>query len=89
MGNTSMDVHEATRRDERSITLSISGMTCDGCARSVTRILLNVPGVTQAQVDFRGGSAVVEGTARPQALVEAIADAGFGKATLDCSMKIF
>jgi copper chaperone CopZ len=73
-----MEMHESARRDERSISLSISGMTCDGCARSVTRILLNVPGVTQAQVDFRNGSALVEGTARPQALEQAIADAGYG-----------
>src|SRR3974377_2034941 len=73
-----MEVHESTRRDERSITLSISDMTCDGCARSVERILLSVPGVTQAQVDFRNGSALVEGTAPRQALAEAIADAGYG-----------
>jgi copper chaperone CopZ len=73
-----MDAHESTRRDERSISLSISGMTCDGCARSVKRILLNVPGVTQANVDFRDGSALVEGTASPQAIAEAIADAGYG-----------
>jgi Cu+-exporting ATPase len=78
MGKTTMHVHESTRGEERSITLSISGMTCDGCARSVERILLNVPGVTQAQVDFRNGSAIVEGTAPPQVLAEAVADAGYG-----------
>jgi copper chaperone CopZ len=85
-----MDVHESTRRDERPISLSISGMTCDGCAQSVKRILLKVPGVTQVQVDFRDGSALVEGNASAQALAEAIAGAGYGvKTTPNWSMKIF
>jgi len=73
-----MGVHQSTRSDERSITFSISGMTCDGYARSVERVLLNVPGVRQAQVDFRDGSAVVEVTTRPQRLAAAVTEAGFG-----------
>ena len=46
-------------------TLSISGMTCSGCANTLTRVLSRVPGVEHASVDFPGGRAVVRGTARP------------------------
>ena len=63
-----------------AVTLSISGMTCNGCVRSVTQVLSKVTGVTRVAVDLAGGSAVIEGTALPEALAEAVAAAGFGVA---------
>lgn len=59
-------------------TLSISGMTCGGCANTVTRVLSRVPGVDSANVDFGSGRAAVAGTARPQDLIRAVEAAGYG-----------
>jgi len=60
------------------ITLSVSGMTCGGCAGTVKRVLTQVAGVTGIEVDLASGRAVVAGTAQPQDLVEAVKGAGFG-----------
>lgn len=58
--------------------LSVSGMTCDGCAKTVIRILSRVPSVSGAEVDFAAGRALVRGSANPQDLVAAIQAAGYG-----------
>lgn len=63
--------HEAT-------TLSVSGMTCAGCANTVTRILSRVPGVLEAAVDLKAGRATVRGKAIPADLVTALEAAGYG-----------
>ena len=60
------------------ITLAISGMTCAGCASTVTRVLSRVAGVVSAQVDLAQGRATVEGSVAPEALVRAVEGAGFG-----------
>lgn len=58
--------------------LSITGMTCDGCANAVRRALSRVAGVERAEVDLARGRAVVAGVARPEDLVAAVKAAGFG-----------
>lgn len=58
--------------------LWISGMTCNGCANTVTRVLSRVPGVTNATVDFGSGRATVMGSACPEDLVAAVQAAGYG-----------
>ncbi|HEX4024068.1 MAG TPA: heavy metal-associated domain-containing protein [Steroidobacteraceae bacterium] len=68
----------ASHNPAATVELSVSGMTCDGCASTVTRILLRVPGVTGARVDLAGGHASVAGTASAQELVAAVQAAGFG-----------
>ncbi|HEY1941152.1 MAG TPA: heavy metal-associated domain-containing protein [Roseiarcus sp.] len=60
-----------------SVALSISGMTCSGCANAVTRVLSRVPGVASARVDLASGRAVVVGEARPEDLIVAVEAAGF------------
>ena len=41
------------------LTMRVEGMTCDGCARHVTKALQGVPGVEQAQVgSWKSGQAV-------------------------------
>jgi copper chaperone CopZ len=71
---------DVTNRAGERIALSISGMTCGGCANTVKRVLSQVPGVTATEVDLGAGTALVEGTARPQQLVDAVEAAGFGAA---------
>lgn len=60
-----------------AITLSITGMTCDGCAGAVTRVLSRVPGVSEARVELAAGRAIVTGSASPDALIAAVAAAGY------------
>lgn len=69
---------ELDSENSGGITLSISGMTCSGCANTVTRVLSRVPGVDSANVDFDNDHALVTGTARPEDLVNAVEAAGYG-----------
>jgi len=46
-------------RTMATVTLQVSGMTCQGCVRSVTRVLQSVPGVSQAEVALENGQATV------------------------------
>ncbi|MHB1617774.1 MAG: heavy-metal-associated domain-containing protein [Metallibacterium sp.] len=54
----------------------MSGMTCAGCARNVTRLLSQVAGVVDAEVDLARGEARVCGTAAFDALAQALEGAG-------------
>ena len=58
--------------------LSITGMTCAGCANTVTRVLSRVAGVDSATVDIASGRAMVTGDARAEDLIAAVAAAGYG-----------
>ncbi len=61
-----------------SIDLAVEGMTCASCVGRVERALRAVPGVTEASVNLATERASVRGTASPQALVTAVAAAGYG-----------
>ena len=39
--------------------LKVTGMSCGGCVKSVTKVLLELPGVDQAEVSLERGEAVV------------------------------
>lgn len=57
--------------------LTITGMTCGSCARSVERALSRVPGVQRANVDLTSGRAIIEGSASLAALVSGVQAAGY------------
>lgn len=59
--------------------LKVTGMTCGMCVQHVTQALQSVAGVTQATVDLTSGNAVVnhELAAKPEALAEAVSEAGY------------
>lgn len=62
----------------RRLEMQIDGMSCDGCVRSVTRVLSRLAGVTVLGVEV--GSAMVElddARASEQELVRAVEKAGF------------
>ena len=44
---------------EKTIKLNIGGMTCQGCADTVTRYLKREGGVEQVSIDWEAGSGVV------------------------------
>jgi Cu+-exporting ATPase len=60
--------------------MTVHGMTCGGCARSVERKLASTPGVSRAIVDLANQSATVEydaGTVKPETLAAAVRQIGF------------
>ncbi|MGM0987521.1 MAG: heavy metal translocating P-type ATPase [Pseudomonadota bacterium] len=70
----------AEENDTRATTrrLSISGMTCASCVKSVQQALERTPGVVGAEVNFGTHTAQVRGRADPDALVRAVEDVGYG-----------
>lgn len=68
-----------------TITLKIDGMTCGGCVSSVTRVLNETAGVSNAQVDLASGTATVQFDAaqtNAAALIDVVEDAGFDAAAI-------
>ena len=62
---------------DATVCLAVEGMTCQGCARKLTRALLETEGVSAAEVDHETGTAVVYGAATTPSLSAAVASAGF------------
>lgn len=63
--------------------LRVQGMTCQGCVRSVTRVLQELPGVETVDVSLERGEAAVRhdaGRVPVEALRRAVQDAGFASA---------
>ena len=61
-----------------SYQLLIDGMSCASCVGRVQNALENVPGVSRARVNLAERSALVMGTASPQALIAAVVQTGYG-----------
>ncbi|MFB6120202.1 MAG: heavy-metal-associated domain-containing protein [Halobacteriaceae archaeon] len=64
-----------------TITLSVQGMSCDGCEEIVEDALEEVSGVEEAEADHEADTASVEGDANPDDLVEAVDFAGYEAST--------
>lgn len=61
-----------------TVMLTVTGMTCGGCAKTVTRVLSGVEGVAKVHVDLQSECATVTGTAAAHELIRAVESAGFG-----------
>ena len=62
------------------VNLKVGGMTCQGCVRSVKKVLEGVPGVEHADVSLERAEAQVRfdpATANPGLLAQAVRDAGY------------
>ena len=57
---------------------TVTGMTCAACQARVEKAVNAVPGVTACAVSLLTNSMGVEGTAAPEAIVKAVAAAGYG-----------
>lgn len=57
--------------------LTVKGMTCDGCVRSVTRAIKRAAPDAAVAVDLASGRVEVSGTVSPQAARAAIEAAGY------------
>ena len=66
--------------DRVQVTLRVEGMTCDGCARHVTKALNAVPGVLESRVPtWQGGKATVlmDTSVQDEDLIRAVMEAGY------------
>lgn len=60
--------------------IKVGGMSCQGCVKSVTKVLLELPGVSKAEVSLERGEAVIDydaGKVTRDAIKQAIDAAGF------------
>jgi Cu+-exporting ATPase len=79
-----MSARETQQTMKGTTEFSVTGMTCNGCARHVTEAIQGVPGVATATVSLEAGRARVRWS--PQAVpdaaavMRAVADAGFSAA---------
>jgi len=62
---------------ERSINLSIVGMSCAGCVKTVEDALNKVDGVDKASVNFADHTASVLGDATADELIKSVVEAGY------------
>lgn len=46
------------------IELTVSGMSCDHCAKTVQNLLIDERGVTEVSVDLKSGNVVVKGDSK-------------------------
>jgi copper chaperone len=60
------------------VKLKLMGMTCNHCVAAVTKALNSVSGAKDVHVNLQKGEATVEGTAKTDALIQAVVDEGFG-----------
>jgi P-type Cu+ transporter len=63
-----------------SLNLTVRGMTCANCVRSVERTLSSTPGVTKAAVELQGERAYVEydpELVKPEVLANAVRELGY------------
>jgi copper chaperone CopZ len=70
-------MNSSLKTQPTGVTLAVGRMTCAGCARTIERALLRLPGVQRATVDFDRGVATITGSAGPTELVAAIEAAGY------------
>lgn len=72
----------ASNADAKTVELNIEGMTCDGCANTITKSLEKTEGVSEADVSLEEKKAVVKYTGDDnEALVKAVEKVGY-KATI-------
>ena len=60
-----------------TITLTLSGLHCGNCVKSVEKALHEVPGVEKVSVTLSPQQAIVEGQVEAQTLIDAIDEIGF------------
>jgi copper chaperone len=60
--------------------IKVGGMSCAGCAKTVTGVLSRLPGVGKVEVSLERAQAVIDfdpAQSSPARLAKAVADAGF------------
>ncbi|OAQ52994.1 heavy metal transporter [Natrinema mahii] len=60
-----------------SLTITVEGMSCEHCERTVEDALEGIDGVESVAVDREAERVTIEGDADPQTLVSAVDEAGY------------
>ena len=61
----------------KTVTLKVEGMSCQGCADAVARVVRAADPAAEVRVDVAAGRVEAQTNARPEALVAAIDSAGY------------
>lgn len=66
-------------------SFSVKGMHCDGCAKTVTKKVKALEGITDCTVDLKGERATVsmDGAGRTTAVIDAVKKLGYEVAPID------
>ncbi len=67
----------AAQPSSASVRVGVEGMTCQGCVRTLTRVLSEDERVRSVSVELAPGSATVEGSLDAEALAQLVRAAGF------------
>ena len=62
------------------IVIGVGGMSCQGCVKNVTGVLMALPGVEQVEVSLEAGQACIAydpSKASPSQFKDAVENAGF------------
>jgi len=64
---------------DRTYTMQIRGMTCDGCSGRVSSVLLSNPGIIEAKISHNSNSGVIvaDETILPREIIKIIQSTGF------------
>ena len=76
-------VEQAAPSERPSLRLSIIGMRCAGCVKTVENALRQVPGVESVTVNFADHSAEVVGEVDPEVLRAALQEVGYDAAVME------
>ncbi|ALK08234.1 heavy-metal-associated domain-containing protein [Blastochloris viridis] len=60
------------------VTLTVTGMTCGGCAATVEKLIKREDAAAKVAVDLASGRVEADTSAPAEVLIKAIEDAGFG-----------
>ncbi|KAJ3012588.1 hypothetical protein HKX48_006198 [Thoreauomyces humboldtii] len=76
----SLPIPSAASESTATVVITVKGMTCQSCVKTITGVLTNTPGVVSAVVDLDSESATVQYDRRvltPGGIAGAIEDCGF------------
>lgn len=59
------------------LKFDVQGMTCGGCEASAKRVVMQIPGVVDAQFSAPNKSGLVKGEVAPAQIVEALKRVGY------------
>ncbi|MBS7803230.1 heavy-metal-associated domain-containing protein [Rhizobiales bacterium TNE-4] len=60
-----------------TVTLNVKGMSCEGCANAVKKIVARTAPQAETQIDLASGLVRIHGAANAAALAEAISKGGY------------
>lgn len=68
---------KSNQQNSETLTLSIAGMNCASCVKTVEKALAKVEGTTFVQINFANHTALIKGNSDPKLLKKAVQKAGY------------